>query len=528
MSVCGTTLVRTRGAWLKAAALILLFWLVGVPQSPAATFYVKPVATGAANGTSWTDAYGATFLPARNNTYYIADGSYGAKVWTTANAGTNPITIRKATAADHGTSTGWSDTLGDGEALWGPWVVSTDYWIFDGQWRTASSSNNWDGAASGIDYGFRIVGGGVSGKTLRLDSGGAGADHCLFKYCDLVGGGSGTGNADDVVYGLQASDTITFSYCSLRDSDRTIFLLRGEWRNLLVEYSFMGRNNSTPANHGELLSDVGSDYLTFRNNVIEDTEGTTAGFAILNGFGSKSSANTANGWKIYGNLFRSTAAGGSISYGVLLVANNPPNNENWMDNLYFANNTIVNLNIDWDLMMVMDIPGTGNVVVNNVFYDNTASTGTGDTAFQNMGTLSYNWYYKTASTGDSGTGTIINTTDYASYFNSPATMDMRLVKTLAGTTLAAEYSTDMLGNTRGADGTWDRGAFEFNAVVARPQLSVPRVQPDGSLLISWTGGGTLQLAPTPSGSWTDVIGATSPFTWAPPSGTREAYARVRK
>lgn len=509
---------------IKLACLILL---IGSAHSHAATLYVKPAASGAADGTSWADAFGANFIPARNNIYYIADGSYGAKTWTTANAGTSTITIRKATVVDHGTSTGWSDVLGDGEAVWGPWVISTDYWIFDGQWRTSNSSNNWDGAAIGIDYGFRIVGGGASGKTLRLDSGGGGADRCSFKYCDFAGGGSGTGNADDVVYGLQASIDISFAYCSLRDSDRTIFLLRGEWQNLLVEYSFMGRNNSTPVHHGELLSDVGSDFLTFRNNIIEDTEGTTAGFALLNGIGSKTSANTANGWKIYGNVFRSTATGGSISYGVLLVANNPPSNENWMDNLYFANNTVVNLNLDWDLMMVMDQAGTGNVVINNIFYDNTARNGTGDTAFQNMGKLSYNWYYNTASTGDNGTGKIINTNDYAFYFTSLATLDLRLVKPLVGTALAAEYNRDMLGNTRGADGTWDRGAFEYLAGVAIPLLSVPTVQPDGNLLIKWTGGGTLQLAPSPNGTWTDVIGATSPFTWTPPPGTREIYARVR-
>lgn len=466
-------LVKARPVGLASAGLILACLLIGAAsQSQAATYYVKPVASGAANGTSWTDAFGAAFTPARNNVYYIADGNYGARTWATVNSGTSTITIRKATVADHGTSAGWSDSLGDGEAVWGAWIVPTDYWVFDGQWRTVDSTNNWDGAASGIDYGFRIVGGGVNGKTLRLDSGGVGADHCTFTYCDFVGGGSGTGNADDVVYGLGASDTVTFSHCSLRDSDRTIFLLRGEWQHLLVEYSFMGRNNSTPANHGELLSDVGSDYLTFRNNVIEDTEGTTAGFAVLNGFGSKTSENTANGWKIYGNVIRSTAAGGGISYGVLLVANNPPNNENWMDNLYFANNTVVNLNVDWEMMMVMDKPGSGNTVVNNVFFNNTPGAGTGDTAFVNMGTTSYNWYYNTASSGDAGAGKSICTSSCSSYFQNAAGSNMALAAPLPGTALAAEYGTDMFENSRGADGTWDRGAFEFNS---GPDVTPPLV-----------------------------------------------------
>jgi hypothetical protein len=35
--------------------------------------------------------------------------------------------------------------------------------------------------------------------------------------------------------------------------------------------------------------------------------------------------------------------------------------------------------------------------------------------------------------------------------------------TTAGSPLASPYNTDLLGKTRGADGTWDRGAFEFDA-----------------------------------------------------------------
>jgi len=62
----------------------------------------------------------------------------------------------------------------------------------------------------------------------------------------------------------------------------------------------------------------------------------------------------------------------------------------------------------------------------------------------------------------------------------------------------------------------------------RPQLSVPVVQSDGTLIISWTGTGTLQLASTANGPWNDVNGAVSPFTWTPPAGTLQAFARIRK
>jgi hypothetical protein len=31
-----------------------------------------------------------------------------------------------------------------------------------------------------------------------------------------------------------------------------------------------------------------------------------------------------------------------------------------------------------------------------------------------------------------------------------------------GASLSSPYNTDFAGNTRGADGTWERGAYEFN------------------------------------------------------------------
>ena len=39
---------------------------------------------------------------------------------------------------------------------------------------------------------------------------------------------------------------------------------------------------------------------------------------------------------------------------------------------------------------------------------------------------------------------------------------------------------------------------------------------DGTISVEWTGGGTLQVAPTVSGEWQDTVGARSPFTFRPP------------
>jgi hypothetical protein len=58
----------------------------------------------------------------------------------------------------------------------------------------------------------------------------------------------------------------------------------------------------------------------------------------------------------------------------------------------------------------------------------------------------------------------------------------------------------------------------FNLEVAeagQPEITAIRRNPDGTLTVEWTGGGTLQAAPTVVGPWQDVAGATSPYTFAP-------------
>ncbi|MFM7554854.1 MAG: hypothetical protein ACKPAH_06075, partial [Verrucomicrobiota bacterium] len=49
---------------------------------------------------------------------------------------------------------------------------------------------------------------------------------------------------------------------------------------------------------------------------------------------------------------------------------------------------------------------------------------------------------------------------------------------------------------------------------------------DGTVTITWTGGGTLQSATSPSGPWTDVAGATSPLTV--PANQAAQFARIRR
>ncbi|MBL9136391.1 MAG: hypothetical protein JNK85_11010 [Verrucomicrobiales bacterium] len=49
----------------------------------------------------------------------------------------------------------------------------------------------------------------------------------------------------------------------------------------------------------------------------------------------------------------------------------------------------------------------------------------------------------------------------------------------------------------------------------KPNFSSIKANANGSITITWTGGGTLQAAPAVTGPWQDVAGATSPYTFTP-------------
>ena len=63
-------------------------------------------------------------------------------------------------------------------------------------------------------------------------------------------------------------------------------------------------------------------------------------------------------------------------------------------------------------------------------------------------------------------------------------------------------------------------------VVEPPKFTSIKANQDGTITVTWTGGGTLQAAQTVNGSYQDVTGATSPHTFTP--DTPMLFGRIRK
>jgi hypothetical protein len=91
------------------------------------------------------------------------------------------------------------------------------------------------------------------------------------------------------------------------------------------------------------------------------------------------------------------------------------------------------------------------------------------------------------------------------------------------------YSPEMCNNSTAATvGHSSVAKFRDwgNYQAVRPRFTAWRINANGSMTIEWTGGGTLQSAPTVLGPWTDVPGAASGFTFTPTE--KMLFGRIKK
>ena len=215
-----------------------------------ANHYIRAGATGTADGSDWTNAF--THIPknalhatgaflTRGDTYYVASGDYSdvSISYNTAASGALVITFKKATVADHGTETGWSDAYATGQAVFGNAALSTGYWTFDG--ATGGGPGAWDSghgfkfitAPAASIFGSGIVNQDVSFVTLRH------AETTTTSVGD-TGGSAITANSTG---GYYASDWL-IEYCYCHDSAGGFISFQGG-TNATIQYCFMSRNRST-------------------------------------------------------------------------------------------------------------------------------------------------------------------------------------------------------------------------------------------------------------------------------------------
>lgn len=460
----GRSVMLTRAVLL---GFVLGALLLGPLSAQAqSVYYVRAGATGAKNGTDWNNAY--TSLPStlvRGATYYIADGTYPGYKFDDPVDGTKLITIKKATASDHGTETGWNSSYGDGVAEFNTYTdlgniltFLTDYYVFDGV--TGGGPGSWT-----TGHGFKLSNADNIYFVMFSNKWGApsqrvNVNYITIRHVELAGKAPVTPGYQ---LGFDASaegayySNIEISHVYTHDIGMAHFL----WQNssyITVQYSYITRNATSDTHHGTGFRMDNCSNITFRYNLMSDITGT--GFVGAYEF-------TIQNVSIYGNVFYHTSGfSGDYGNGVIYsVGSGNPTLINWN----IQNNSFVELNSSATICFYA--AGTNLTAYNNMFYNiyNNPS-------FQYV-THDYSWFYPSFSHGESN-GQVGSGNPFIDWQND----NFHLVSaTNAGKTLSSPFNGDPDGKTRGLDGVWDRGAYEY--VSGQPDTTPPSL-PSGIHIIS--------------------------------------------
>jgi len=458
-------------------ALPFMCALVIAASGWAQNCYIRPPnrTYGAGNGTTWTDAYSgwpASYV--RGAVYYLADGTYPGAAFKTAAQASQLITLKKATLQDHGTSTGWNDNLGAGQAFISDALSFTSpYWVLDGQMRNP----DWK-----TGYGIKIDA--SASKGIRMDS--DSANNLTIRWVEIEGRGpDGAGSpANDGIYSTRLAHNCIVDSCYIHNFGRCFVLVRNA-DNWLFQSNRFELNEDLSTQHAEGFScgDIGieTDGWTIRYNRFVDVDGV--GLIVA----------TGDNWKIYGNTGWETGDNPWVDlnngvFGTWSAAGYHANN--WQ----IYNNTFYRIGVKSGI--TLKTGSTGSVAKNNLWHS------CGEVS-NNGVAMDSNYYWNNTSVTSGGTNIQNGTSDI---FVDAAGFDLRLAyATKPGEAgIGAEFGLDPLGELRGQGTGWDRGAFEF---VAAP---TPTATPTGTPTPSQTP--TRTPTPTPTRTATPTATPT-PTPW---------------
>jgi hypothetical protein len=218
----------------------------------AATFYVRTGATGANSGADWNNAwtqFSSINYAALNpgDTVYIAGGTYGPLGVAKSGAPGQPITFKRATAAEHGTSTGWSNAYDtrvtidggrnraavgigettysaqhhitvDGATRYGIWIRNAYYGV-----RAAYGSNNL--TLRNLEIGDAGAG--------RLDEDGiqGKGDNLIVEYCNIHDNDSQITHGDGIQW--FGGNSVILRYNIFKNNGQQIYLGEGAWDSVV-------------------------------------------------------------------------------------------------------------------------------------------------------------------------------------------------------------------------------------------------------------------------------------------------------
>jgi hypothetical protein len=336
------------------------------------TNYVRAGASGANDGTDWNNAF--TDFPGtldRGEYYYVADGTYTLPSLNTANSGSDRIYIIKATVADHGTSTGWDNGYGDGQADLGTATATRGQYTIDGNTRNAT---NWNSG-----YGFKLD------QYYNDADSAANAGHNLilrnieFGLDDFVGLNWCTNEITALYFrGASFKTNILIENCYIRQHSfiqlagvdgvtiRSNALAFG-WKKEAIRGQFTAKNGVIEWNRFYRASNGNKDENG--GTCVDAGENSHTGYIAI---WDEEGGNPFDNWRIENNNFwHSNTVAGDGPNGAIIVGGGT----GWRGDP--ANNVAINTNtiVGWGGMNARliinggDAAGTGKEILGNAWYD---------------------------------------------------------------------------------------------------------------------------------------------------------------
>ncbi len=402
--------------------------------------YVYSGATGNGSGSDWVNAFRDT--PSgfeRDTVYYFAGGNYSGTIISTPVDGTRPIILQKATPSDHGTDTGWLNSMASTAAK------------FNSPLQFFTSNITVDGVTGSgtVGFGFEIYFTNAGYHLVSVPGDYPDQTNITVKHCEMHFDTRHAANTANAFYFAGATSNLYIGYNYIHDIPGCAVLTRS-CNNVVFEYNHIARNRSNAQWHAEGWSDSGSSNVVCRYNIWEDIEGT--GVIVNLNAGTVS---TADNWQIYGNVFYLPQNHVSTGYGHgIATCINAQECTNWK----FYNNTISNIVEGLAAGLSFEVSATGNEVIDNLWYCAPGRTCKPANHY-NVNSADYNYYFSSID-HYAETRQQIGTTD--PFFNSTAGNFQLTADTAGGLPLSAPYNQDMYGVIRGFNGTWDRGAYQFS------------------------------------------------------------------
>jgi hypothetical protein len=442
--------------------LLVLLFVLGVAQVSAAQtyYYIRDGGSASTTGTGacvstgsgdWSLTNACDDVPAtlvRGATYLFAEGNYAGKSFSTACSGAcdaaDLITFRRATAADHGSDeNGWANSLGDGywqrtgigtgTTVNGGGVTFTGKWFIDAQYITIDGNTDvierygiqWSIASVGAAYMVYV---GKNTATIL--------DGITFRDFRIVGTGEAESNGLSIE-GVVNTLLSNFWIHSFDEDPMDVKL-----RNSVIENCRLEERIQAPGStaHGDALAFTASGDPSIVGNV-------TMRYCYVNWDGQMlfwdGAAGTTHGTHyVYGNIF----VGDVDSKCMHVKTTNNPTLE-----LYLYNNICVQGSGATSSTSGFHSGVTGDAK-NNIFWT-PKNVGYGGM------THTHNFYKSGLTVGTTESNAQVSAT---SPFTDIDGGDYTLAgATTCGAVLASTYDTDWNGDTRGEDGCWDRGTYEF-------------------------------------------------------------------